>query len=59
MTVCLNGRLDSHYYAQLQTLYREAMWSNLHDAFISMDEYANYVEITSQTSLQTMETIYK
>jgi len=58
-SVCPAGRLDSHFVAQLTTLYRESMWNNLNDVYHAMDQYVKIVESTTSTCASTMDTIYK
>lgn len=58
-SVCPNDRLDFHFIAQMQTLYRDLMWDNLKDAFLSMEEYVKVVEATALISQQTLEPIYR
>lgn len=58
-SVCQGGRLDGHFEAQIQTLFRESMWTNLHEAFLAMDEYCKQVETTAMATEQTLEPIYK
>jgi hypothetical protein len=57
--VCESGRLDGHFVAQVQTLFRESMWSSLHEAFIAMDEYAKTTSRSALIAQQSMEAIYK
>lgn len=57
--VCESGRLDGHFVAQVQTLFRESMWSSLHEAFVSMDEYAKQISRSAIIAQQSMEPIFK
>lgn len=56
---CPHGDLDAHFRSQLQNVFRENMWSSLHELFEQMDEYVQSCEESNKHATVLMEPIYK
>lgn len=57
--VCPYGDLDVHFRVQLQTLFRENMWTSLQEVFLTMDEHIQTFEEINAGLVQCMEPIYR